>query len=50
MAFSIFGMGFAAFGMLTPLAGAILQELIDVVAVLNALRTAFSPKVKHHSL
>ena len=40
MALSIVGMSFAAFGFLTPLAGAILQEVIDVVAVVNALRTA----------
>ncbi len=38
MALSIVGMGFAAFGFLTPVAGAILQEGIDLVSVLNALR------------
>jgi heavy metal translocating P-type ATPase len=37
------GMGFAAFGVLTPVAGALAQEAIDVVAVLNALRTARPP-------
>lgn len=47
MALSVIGMGFAAFGYLTPVAGAILQEVIDVAAVLNALRAAFPPKVIH---
>jgi cation transport ATPase len=37
-------MMFAAAGLLAPVAGAIAQEIIDVVAVLNALRTAFPPK------
>jgi hypothetical protein len=31
--------------LLAPVAGAIAQEIIDVVAVLNALRAAFPPKV-----
>jgi heavy metal translocating P-type ATPase len=44
MVFSIAGMGFAAFGFLSPVAGAFLQETIDVVAVLNALRAASPPK------
>ena len=47
MALSIIGMGFAMTGYLTPVAGAITQEVIDVVAVLNALRAAFPPKVIH---
>jgi heavy metal translocating P-type ATPase len=34
------GMGFAAFGLLSPVMGAVAQEAIDLVAVLNALRTA----------
>ncbi len=38
MALSLIGMGFAAAGMITPVAGAILQEGIDVLAILNALR------------
>ncbi|MFM8494330.1 MAG: heavy metal translocating P-type ATPase [Planctomycetia bacterium] len=38
MAASIVGMGFAAAGFLPPAAGALLQEAIDVVAVVNALR------------
>lgn len=41
MALSILGMLFAAFGLLAPLAGAIAQEVIDLAAVLNALRVAF---------
>jgi P-type E1-E2 ATPase len=43
------GMGFAAFGLLTPVAGAIAQELIDVLAVLNALRTAREPGRADHA-
>jgi hypothetical protein len=31
-------MGFAAFGLLPPVGGALVQEAIDVVAILNALR------------
>jgi heavy metal translocating P-type ATPase len=45
MVLSIAGMGFASFGYLSPVAGAIFQEVIDVLAVLNALRAAFPPKV-----
>ena len=41
------GMGFSATGHLSPVNGAIAQELIDVLAVLNALRTAFPPKELH---
>ena len=44
MGLSICGMGFASLGMLPPIAGAILQEAIDVAAILNALRAAFPPK------
>lgn len=43
MALSVIGMGFAATGHLAPVQGAILQECIDVAAVLNALRAAFPP-------
>ncbi len=43
MAASIVGMGFAAAGLLPPAAGAMLQEVIDVVAVVNALRVARNP-------
>lgn len=41
---SILGMGMAAAGILSPVAGALTQELIDVLAVLNALRASFPPK------
>ena len=47
MALSMIGMGFAAAGHLTPVGGAILQEAIDVLAVLNALRAAFPPTTMH---
>ena len=38
MALSGIAMGFAAFGWLTPVAGALTQEAIDVAVILNALR------------
>ncbi len=41
---SLLGMIAAAFGLLPPLNGAILQELIDLAAVLNALRAALPPR------
>jgi heavy metal translocating P-type ATPase len=44
MALSLAGMGFAAAGLLPPVAGAIAQEVIDLVAVLNALRVALPPR------
>ena len=44
MALSLIGMGFAGSGYLTPVAGAVIQEVIDVLAVLNALRAALPPK------
>ncbi|MEO6992406.1 MAG: heavy metal translocating P-type ATPase [Lacunisphaera sp.] len=47
MALSLMGMAFAATGHLSPVSGAITQEIIDVLAVLNALRAAFPPKVIH---
>jgi heavy metal translocating P-type ATPase len=45
MLLSIGGMAFAASGYLSPVNGAIAQEVIDVLAVLNALRAAFPPKI-----
>ncbi len=45
MALSLVGMLFAAYGFLSPVNGAIFQEIIDVFAILNALRAAFPPKV-----
>ncbi len=44
MALSVVGMGHAAAGYLPPVAGAIAQEIIDVVAVVNALRAAYLPR------
>lgn len=44
MALSVVGMGFAAAGLLPPVAGAIVQEVIDVVVVLNALRMSLAPR------
>jgi cation transport ATPase len=44
IALSLLGMGVAAAGYLPPVAGAVLQEVIDVLAVANALRVAFPPK------
>jgi heavy metal translocating P-type ATPase len=44
MALSAVGMGAAAAGFLLPVAGAILQEVIDVGAVVNALRVALPPR------
>jgi len=44
MALSIFGMGLAAFGFITPVVGALIQEGIDVVAILNSLRASIPPR------
>ena len=44
MLVSIIGMILASTGHLSPVAGAITQEVIDLLAVLNALRTATPPK------
>ncbi len=44
MAASVVGMLLAAAGLLPPVAGAITQEVIDVIAVANALRVAVPPK------
>ncbi len=44
MVLSVLGMILAANGHLTPVLGAIAQEGIDLIAVLNALRAAFPPK------
>jgi heavy metal translocating P-type ATPase len=44
MVLSLVGMGFAAVGFLPPVAGAVLQEIIDVAAVVNALRVAIPPR------
>jgi P-type E1-E2 ATPase len=44
MLISVLAIVFAAGGYLTPLQGAILQEFIDLAAVLNALRTTLLPR------
>jgi cation transport ATPase len=41
---SMAGMVLAALGYLPPVAGAVFQEVIDVIAVLNALRAAWPPR------
>jgi heavy metal translocating P-type ATPase len=46
MLLSIIGMGFAATGFIGPVMGAILQECIDILAIVNALRLAFGSKIK----
>jgi cation transport ATPase len=42
MAFSVIGMTIAAAGFLPPVSGAVFQEIIDLAAVLNALRASVS--------
>jgi heavy metal translocating P-type ATPase len=44
MALSLIGMALASAGFLSPVIGAVLQELIDVAAVVNALRAALPPR------
>ena len=44
MALSAVGMGVAAAGLLPPVAGAVAQEVIDLLAVFNALRMAIQPR------
>jgi cation transport ATPase len=44
MALSVIGMAFAATGHLPAVAGAIAQEAIDLLAIVNALRVAIPPK------
>lgn len=43
MILSILGMLIAAFGYLPPVAGAISQEVIDIAAIFNSLRTIWKP-------
>jgi heavy metal translocating P-type ATPase len=42
---SLIGVGFAAAGMLPPVAGAVTQEVIDLLAIVNAIRATFAPRV-----
>jgi heavy metal translocating P-type ATPase len=44
MALSVLGMFFASLDMLPPVSGAIAQEVIDILAVVNALRVAIPPR------
>ena len=44
MLLSLLAMAMAAGGALSPVAGAVVQELIDVAAVLSALRMAVPPR------
>ena len=46
MGLSFVGMGFAAVGLLPPVAGAIAQEAIDVIAIANALRVLRPPRAE----
>ncbi len=41
---SLAGMGLAAAGYLPPVSGALAQELIDVLAIVNSLRAAWPPR------
>jgi hypothetical protein len=43
MALCAVAMGFAAAGLLSPVIGAVVQELIDVASILNALRALSGP-------
>lgn len=43
---SIVGMGFAALGYVSPVQAALMQELIDVIAIANALRMTWGNKVE----
>jgi heavy metal translocating P-type ATPase len=45
MVLSVVGMLFAAAGYLPPVAGALAQEVIDLVVVFNALRAAARPRI-----
>jgi len=40
---SVMGMAFAAKGLITPLAGAAVQEVVDLAVIINALRASRSP-------
>ncbi len=48
MLLSIGGMGLASVGFLSPVAGAVAQEAIDLLAVLNALRASRKPRLLSH--
>jgi len=46
MGMSFLGMGFAAAGILGPVGGALAQEIIDVLAIANALRALRPPRTQ----
>lgn len=46
MLLSVIGMGFAAAGYITPVEGALLQEGIDILAIIWALRLTWQKKIK----
>ncbi len=45
VALSLIAMGFAAGGFITPVGGAIIQEIIDLLAIANSLRLAWKSSV-----
>ena len=46
MTLSILGMGFAAVGFINPVSGAVLQELIDIIAIVNAFRLSWGARIQ----
>jgi len=46
MGLSIIGMCFAALGYIPPVTGAIVQEFIDIIAIMNALRLTWERNIK----
>ena len=46
MTLSMIGMGFAAAGFISPVVGAILQEVIDILAIINALRLIWGDTIE----
>ncbi len=46
MALSLIGMVFAAAGFISPVVGALLQEVIDILAIINALRLIWSDTIE----
>lgn len=46
MLLSLIGMGFAAAGYISPVLGAVLQEIIDVLAIINALQLIWGRSIE----
>jgi len=46
MVLSFIAMGFAAAGLITPVMGALLQEVVDILAIVNALRLSWGGRVE----